>query len=54
VPPPQSGDRRSPRVSWPLGFLGAHLGTLIAGRDVENEQRFDAFLRQVHTGVVPK
>jgi cation/acetate symporter len=41
-------------VSLPLGFLGAYLGTLIGGRDTENEQRFDAFLLQVHTGVVPK
>src|ERR1700746_2632793 len=41
-------------VSMPLGFLGAVLGTLIAGRDSENEQRFDAFLLQVHTGVAPK
>jgi hypothetical protein len=24
------------------------------GRDSENEQRFDAFLLQVHTGVAPK
>jgi cation/acetate symporter len=41
-------------VSLPLGFLGAYLGTLIAGRDVENEKRFDDFLLQVHTGVTPK
>jgi cation/acetate symporter len=41
-------------VSLPLGFLGAVLGTLIAGRDMENENRFDAFLLQVHTGVAPK
>jgi len=27
------------------------LGTLIAGRDRENEKRFDAFLLQVHTGI---
>jgi cation/acetate symporter len=37
-------------VSLPLGFLGAVLGTLIAGRDEENEERFDAFLLQLHTG----
>jgi cation/acetate symporter len=41
-------------VSLPLGFLGAVFGTLLAGRDVENEKRFDAFLFQVHTGVAPK
>ena len=41
-------------VSLPLGFLGAYLGTLIAGHDAENEKRFDAFLMQVHTGIVPK
>lgn len=41
-------------VSMPLGFLGGLLGTLIAGRDVENEKRFDAFLFQVHTGVKPE
>ena len=41
-------------VSLPLGFLGAYLGTLIAGRDAENEKRFDAFLLQVHTGVAPQ
>ena len=28
-------------VSLPLGFLGAVLGTFIAGRDRENEKRFD-------------
>lgn len=38
-------------VSMPLGFLGAVLGTLLAGRDPHNEKRFDAFLMQVHTGV---
>jgi cation/acetate symporter len=41
-------------VSLPLGFLGAILGTLLWGRDPENEQRFDAFLLQVHTGVAQK
>jgi cation/acetate symporter len=41
-------------VSLPLGFLGAYIGTLIHGRDAENEGRFDAFLLQVHTGVAPK
>ena len=41
-------------VSMPLGFLGAVLGTFIVGRDEQNEQRFDAFLLQVHTGVVSK
>jgi cation/acetate symporter len=41
-------------VSMPLGFLGALLGSLIVGRDTENENRFDAFLMQVHTGVAPE
>ena len=41
-------------VSLPLGFLGAVLGTFAWGRDEENEQRFDAFLLQVHTGVASK
>jgi cation/acetate symporter len=41
-------------VSLPLGFLGAVVGSLIAGRDMENEKRFDAFLLQVHTGVAPE
>ena len=41
-------------VSLPLGFIGAILGTFIWGRDAENEQRFDAFLLQVHTGAIPK
>ncbi len=41
-------------VSLPLGFLGALLGTFVWGRDAENEQRFDAFLLQVHTGMTPK
>jgi cation/acetate symporter len=38
-------------VSMPLGFLGAILATLLAGRDRENEARFDAFSHCVHTGV---
>ncbi|WP_426440470.1 sodium:solute symporter family transporter [Bradyrhizobium genosp. P] len=38
-------------VSLPLGFLGAYLGTVLDGRDMDNEKRFDAFLIQVHTGV---
>ncbi|MGY4173510.1 solute symporter family protein [Bradyrhizobium sp. USDA 4529] len=41
-------------VSLPLGFVGGVLGTLLAGRDFDNEKRFDAFLFQVHTGVEPK
>jgi cation/acetate symporter len=41
-------------VSLPLGFIGAILGTFMWGRDPENEQRFDAFLLQVHTGVTPQ
>jgi len=38
-------------VSMPLGFLGAILGTLLAGRDHVNEERFDAFSLRVHTGI---
>jgi cation/acetate symporter len=38
-------------VSMPLGFLGAILGTFLAGRDRANESRFDAFSLRVHTGV---
>src|ERR1700752_898645 len=41
-------------VSMPLGFLGAVVGSLLAGRDIENQKRFDAFLLQVHTGVAPE
>ena len=41
-------------VSMPLGFLGAVVGSLLAGRDMENEKRFDAFLLQVHTGIAPE
>jgi cation/acetate symporter len=41
-------------VSLPLGFLGCVLGTLLAGRDFDNEKRFDAFLFRVHTGEEPK
>ena len=41
-------------VSLPLGFLGAYLGTILYGRDTENEERFDEFSLQVHTGVAPK
>jgi cation/acetate symporter len=37
-------------VSMPLGFLGAMLGTHFAGRDVENEQRFDEVLLRIHEG----
>jgi hypothetical protein len=37
-------------VSMPLGFIGAVLGTLLAGRDKENEARFGAFSLRVHTG----
>jgi len=39
-------------VSLPLGFLGAVLGTLLAGRDPTNEARFDKVLLRIHTGVV--
>lgn len=38
-------------VSLPLGFLGAYIGTILYGRDFENEKRFDGFSVQVHTGV---
>lgn len=41
-------------VSLPLGFLGAYLGTILSGRDLENEKRFDDFSLQVHTGIAPK
>jgi cation/acetate symporter len=41
-------------VSLPLGFLGCYLGTLLYGRDAENEARFDDFSLQVHTGIAPK
>ena len=41
-------------VSMPLGFLGAIIGTLIAGRDTANEGRFDAFSLKLHTGVETK
>ena len=41
-------------VSLPLGFLGCYLGTILYGRDAENEARFDDFSLQVHTGVAPK
>lgn len=40
-------------ASLPIGFLGAYLGTLIAGRDTANEDRFDDFSIRVHTGVNP-
>ena len=40
-------------VSMPLGFLGAVLGTFLAGRDAAGEARFAGFSRQVHTGVAP-
>jgi cation/acetate symporter len=41
-------------VSLPLGFLGAYLGTVLYGRDPENEKRFDDFSLQVHTGIARK
>lgn len=41
-------------VSLPLGFLGCYLGTILYGRDSDNEARFDDFSLQVHTGVAPK
>lgn len=40
-------------LSMPLGFLGAVLGTLLAGRDRANESRFDDVLLRAHTGVSP-
>jgi cation/acetate symporter len=39
-------------VSLPLGFLGAWIGTLLAGRDMANEKRFSNVLYRIHTGVV--
>jgi cation/acetate symporter len=41
-------------VSLPLGFLGAYLGAILYGRDLENETRFDDFSLRVHTGIVRK
>jgi len=38
-------------VSLPLGFLGAYIGTLLAGRDPANEARFEAVSLRVHTGM---
>jgi cation/acetate symporter len=38
-------------ASLPLGFLGAVLGTLLAGRDPKNEARFDEVLLRIHTGI---
>jgi cation/acetate symporter len=40
-------------LSMPLGFLGAVIGTLLAGRDRSNETRFDAVLFRAHTGMSP-
>jgi cation/acetate symporter len=40
-------------ASLPLGFLGAIVGSLIAGRDDANEARFEDFSVRVHTGVTP-
>jgi cation/acetate symporter len=37
-------------LSMPIGFLGAWLGTLLGGRDRDNEARFDAFVFRAHTG----
>jgi cation/acetate symporter len=37
-------------VSMPLGFIGAILGALLAGRDAENESRFDGFSHRLHIG----
>src|SRR5579863_546311 len=37
-------------LSMPIGFLGAWLGTLLGGRDRDNEARFDAFVFRTHTG----
>lgn len=41
-------------ASLPLGFLGAYIGTLLAGRDLVNETRFDDFSYRVHTGAAPE
>lgn len=38
-------------VSLPLGFLGAYVGTLLAGRNRADEDRFDVVSHRVHTGV---
>ncbi len=38
-------------ASLPLGFLGAVIGTFIAGRDPVNEARFDQVLIRLHTGL---
>jgi len=38
-------------VSLPLGFLGAVLGTFLAGRDPVNEARFDEVLLRIYTGI---
>jgi cation/acetate symporter len=38
-------------VSLPLGFLGAYVGTLLAGRDPANEARFESVSLRVHTGM---
>jgi cation/acetate symporter len=37
-------------ISMPLGFLGAVIGTFIAGRDLANEMRFDEVLLRMQTG----
>jgi cation/acetate symporter len=41
-------------VSLPLGFLAAVAGTLIAGRYMENEKRFDAVLLKVQAEITPE
>jgi cation/acetate symporter len=41
-------------VSLPLGFLGAYIGTLLAGRDLVNETRFGDVSYRVHTGTTPE
>lgn len=41
-------------VSLPLGFFGAYIGTLLAGRDLVNEERFDEVSYRVHTGAAPE
>lgn len=38
-------------VSMPIGFLGALLGTLLAGRDAANEARFDEVFFRAQTGL---
>ena len=38
-------------ITMPLGFLGAILGSLIAGSDVQSEKRFEEVSVRAHTGL---